>query len=171
METSKIFILLITLLLCQSMATKAQDDKLYNTISKSLVLNKKVFYSDDFYNKSVMFSISVGFNKSGTIDTIIYSGTENKLLNRLFDLKELTKGLNANKNNFKSYKNEFVVLMVAMVRGDESFIQIENGNQHLSDWESMIKNSVYIQNTGRRKLLLTPMLIHTRGKIIRTTIQ
>jgi hypothetical protein len=61
METSKIFILLITLLLCQSMATKAQDDKLYNTISKSLVLNKKVFYSDDFYNKSIIFSISVGF--------------------------------------------------------------------------------------------------------------
>ncbi len=167
MKTFQNTIIFLILFLCNSNLMKAQDVRLYNAISKLIVVNEKVFRSDEFYEKSIVFSISVGLNKSGVIDTVIYSDSEDKLINHLFDLKTITKGLKANKEIFKSHKNEFVVLFVSLVRGDENFIRIDNGNQYITNWKAIIKNSKYIDGTGRRQIMLNPIFIYSKGKGIK----
>ena len=167
MKIFKKTLLIVALLTCQVNLLKAQHDKMYDYFGKLIVVNEKLFHSDAFYEKSIVLSISIGVNKAGLVDTVIYSGGGDKVdIGRLFNLKKITAGLKANKSDFRSNKNEFLVLMVMVIRGDENFITIENGNQILDNWLSIAKNSNYINSTGKRQILLTPIVISSRGKAI-----
>ncbi len=167
MKILKKTIIMVALLLCQAHLLRAQHDKMYDSFRKLIVVNQDLFHSDAFYDKSIVLSISIGVNKVGVVDTVIYSGGgDNVDITRLFNQKKITAGLKANKTDFRSNKNEFLILMVMVIRGDENFIKIDNGNQVLDNWISIVKNSNYINSTGRRQILLTPIVISSRGKAI-----
>lgn len=109
----------------------------------------------------------MGVNKSGIIDTVIFSGKDDPDINRLFDLKKIANGLKANKLDFRSNKNEYLVLFVVYTRGDREFIRINNGDQYLENWTSIIKNSRDMEKIGKRQILLTPIYLDSRGKLIK----
>ena len=172
MKTLKNSVIIIILIFIQINLLKAQSHKLHDPFDKLLEINNNFYRSDTFYDKSIVLSISIGVNKTGMVDTVIYSGgNDNVDIGRLFNLKKITAGLKVNKTDFRSYKNEFVVLMVMVIRGDENFITIENGNQVLDNWISIVKNSNYIVSTGKRQIFLPPMLFYTRGKGVKDRLQ
>lgn len=167
MKTLKNIAIIIILTLGQANLLKAQSHKLHDPFDKLLEINNNFYRSDTFYDKSIVLSISIGVNKTGMVDTVIYSGgNDNVDIGRLFNLKKITAGLKANKTDFRSNKNEFVVLMVMVVRGDENFITIKNGNQILENWISIVDNSNSIVHTGKRQIFLPPILFYSRGKSI-----
>lgn len=153
----------LTLFFLFSKVCHAQDDKIYNTLRKSIKLNEKAFGSDEFYEKGYALSISLGVNNKGKIDTIIISQKDNKELNKLFDFEKIISTVKADKQSFKPYKNEFIILLVILMRGDD-FIKLNNGNQLLSQWLAIAATASENEKTNRKQLFLSPIIIHSRGK-------
>lgn len=165
----KMYIAIFSLLLLQSVRAKAQNKEMYKLFDQLISIDHSVFISDNnfFYNKSVAFSITINVNNLGLVDTVSYSSSGDKDLPRLFDFNKITAGLKANKTAFKLNKNEILVLLVMYIRGDEIFPEIDNGNQFIANWLAIIKKSNYIENTKRRQIFLTPMVLYTKGKMIK----
>ena len=166
MSTFKKILIIFGFIFSQINLSTAQEktDRNFQNVIK---LKDGAFLSDDFYNKSLVFSISIDVGKLGMVDTVIYSDNENTDIGKLFDLKKITTELKANKTEFKKYKNEFVVFMVVVIRGEEYFLKIENGNQNLANWQSIAKISNDIRRTGRRQISLPPVLFYSKYKAIK----
>jgi hypothetical protein len=166
MKTIRKILIIVVLFVCQANLLMAQKNKTPSSFRDLIDVNEKVFRSDGFYNKSIFFSINIEVNKLGLVDTVIYSGDNDEDINRMFDLKKITAGLKANRTEFKTYKNEFLVLMVVVIRGEHDLLRIENGNQNLAYWLSIANKSDDAIKRGKRQVLLSPIIIYSRGKAI-----
>jgi len=145
----------------------SQDKRIDKLLLKLISVNEKEFHSDNFYEKSFMFSITIGVDKNGTVDTVITSDNGDKELNQLVDFNKIRKGLKGSNIYFKPHKNEVLVLLVSVIRGDYDYLKINNGNQYVRDWRAIIKNSVEIKIKDRPQIFLPPILIEAHGKGIK----
>ncbi|MBB2146194.1 hypothetical protein GM921_11905 [Pedobacter sp. LMG 31464] len=160
-------ILLVTLTIFSTTVCHAQNDKMYNALHKAIKLNDKAFYSDEFYEKAHAFSINIGVNNKGIVDTVIISKKDDKELNKLFDFKTIINKIQMDKLNFIGYKNELLALVVMVFRGDDYFLKINNGDQLISEWLAISSTTSKNEKMKRKQIFLSPIVIESRGKPIK----
>ena len=158
----KNFKLLLVLILASTTNILAQDNKLYNLIGKTINVDDS-FFTDKYYEKGYVFSVNMGVNSKGVIDTVIFSHyRDNDELGQLINFNKIRNDLTNNNIRLKEYKNKILVLMVMIIRGDNAMIGITNGNQLLDNWKNIINCSAELP---REKLVhLIPVLISSVGK-------
>ena len=100
MKTLKKMIWLISLFMCFSTVTLAQQNLKIDYLSKLILVNMKTHVDDDYWEKATVFSINIGVNKSGIVDTVIFSNEQDKEVNHLFDINKIRKGLMGNSKDF-----------------------------------------------------------------------
>ena len=159
---SKNFKLLLVFLFVSATSVFAQDNKLYDLIRKTIDVNDS-FFTDKYYDKGYVFSVNMGVNSKGVIDTVIFSHyRDNDELGQLINFNKIRNDLTNNNIRLKEYKNKILVLMVMIIRGDNAMIAITNGNQLLDNWKNIINCSAELP---REKLVhLIPVLINSVGK-------
>ena len=159
---SKNFKLLLVFLFVSATNVFAQDNKLYDLIRKTIDVNDS-FFTDKYYDKGYVFSVNMGVNSKGVIDTVIFSHyRDNDELGQLINFNKIRNDLTNNNIRLKEYKNKILVLMVMIIRGDNAMIAITNGNQLLDNWKNIINCSAELP---REKLVhLIPVLINSVGK-------
>ncbi|MES2416578.1 MAG: hypothetical protein V4541_00235 [Bacteroidota bacterium] len=139
----------------------AQDKGIYGALNKLIKVND-LFYTDKYYDKGFLFSISIGVNPKGIIDTVMFSHYRNDELGQLINFNEIKNGLKKNKTDFLAHKNEMLVLLVMIIRGGNALTMLTNGNQLRENWINIIDSSRELSK--RKQFLLTPMLISSTGK-------
>lgn len=55
MKTLKKILILFIIFISQNNEIKAQNDKKYSAFHKLITVNREVFLSEDFYNKTIVF--------------------------------------------------------------------------------------------------------------------
>lgn len=170
MKTFKKMIWLISLLTCFSTASLAQQKVKTEYLMEVVEDNMKSDLNDDYWDKATVFSIYVGVNKNGIVDTVIFSNEQDKEVNYLFDVKKIRKKLMGNSKNFTQNKNSYLVLLVFFVKGEEYFLGIKNGQQLIDNWRAIYNRAIQIKDKGRPQISLPPMIIEIRSKVIKESI-
>lgn len=78
MKTFKKMTWLISLFMCFSTVTLAQQNLKIDYLSKLILVNMKTHVDDDYWEKATVFSINIGVNKNGIVDTVIFSNEQDK---------------------------------------------------------------------------------------------
>ncbi len=170
METLKKMIWLIGLLAGLSTASKAQQKVKTEYLMELVEDYMKTDLNDDYWDKATAFSIYVGVNKNGIVDTVIFSNEQDKEVNYLFDIKKIRKKLMGNSKNFIQNKNTYLVLLVFFVKGEKYFLGIKNGQQLIDNWRAIYDKAVLLKDKGRPMIFLPPMIIEIRSKGIKESI-
>ena len=153
----------ISLILGTANVAVSQKRSIYDKLGKLIKVNEG-FYTDKYYEKGFLFSINMGVNSKGLIDTVLFSHYRNDELSQLIDFAKIREGLKKDRISFKSHKNETLVLLVMIVRGDNAMININNGNQLLQNWSDIITSARDVQDSKRKQVFLIPMQISAIGR-------
>ncbi|MFA6275422.1 MAG: hypothetical protein WC622_01660 [Pedobacter sp.] len=156
-------ILIFTLLLGIANLALAQNDGVYKTLHKVINVDNRFFFSGKFYEKALFFTINMAVNEKGVIDSVLFSDEKNEDLIQLFDLPKISRELKKNKTDFVEHKNEILVLMVMISRGDDYFLSFNNGEQIVNNWKQISLTANKIKGTNRKQVFLTPVLINAKG--------
>jgi hypothetical protein len=170
MKRFKKMIWLISLFMCFSTVTLAQQNLKIDYLSKLILVNMKTHVDDDYWEKATVFSINIGVNKSGIVDTVIFSNEQDKEVNHLFDIKKIRKGLMGNSKDFIQNKNTYLVLLVFFVQGEQYFLGIKNGQQLIDNWGAIYDKAVLLKDNGRPQIFLPPKVISSRSRSIKESI-
>jgi hypothetical protein len=170
MKTFKKMIWLISLFACFGTAAMAQQNLKIDYLSKLILVNMKTHVDDDYWEKATVFSINIGVNKSGIVDTVIFSNEQDKEVNHLFDIKKIRKGLMGNSKGFIQNKNTYLVLLVFFVQGEQYFLGIKNGQQLIDNWGAIYDKAVLLKDNGRPQIFLPPKVISSRSRSIKESI-
>ncbi|WP_143095970.1 hypothetical protein [Pedobacter insulae] len=141
----------------------AQDSNMYKTLVKTINVNSSFFHSGDFYEKAVFFTINMSVNEKGMIDSVIFSNEKNKDLTSLLDITKISLELKKNKTDFIRHKNEVLVLLVMVSRGENYFLNFKNGEEILNNWIEISSTANKIKIPKRKQIFLSPMLINSQG--------
>lgn len=115
------------LIMCLSICTKAQVSPLQKSLVKIIKIDENLFKSNsNFNNKNFIVFIGISVNKFGLVDTVIYNKRdlthEKDQLRQLINFESIATVIKQNKKDFKPYKNEFLVLMIYLRRGDDDVV-------------------------------------------------
>lgn len=138
-----------------------QDKGIYHALHKLVVVNNSLYLSDKYYEKGFVFSMHMDVNPKGLIDSVTFSHYRNDELGKLVDFSKIREGLLQNKVDFRKHKNEVLILLVMIMRGDDAMTTLTNGNQIRENWLNIINSTKSF--TNRKQVFLTPMLISSVG--------
>ncbi|MCY1514486.1 hypothetical protein D9M68_490300 [compost metagenome] len=127
-------------------------------------INEEYFKSDRYFEQAYIFSVNIGVNQHGVVDTVLFSNETSKRLNEIFDFNQIRKNLMNNGTFFNAYKNEILVLLVSLIRGDTGMIQLRNSKEYLEDWKNVAKTSHELYKLKRPQLFLNPRISSMLGK-------
>jgi hypothetical protein len=170
MKTLKKLIWLISLFACFSTTSLAQQKVKTEYLMGVVEDNMKTDLNDAYWDKATVFSVHVGVNKNGIVDTVIFSNEQDKEVNYLFDVNKIRKKLMGNSKNFTENKNSYLVLLVFFVKGEHYFLGIKNGQQLIDNWRAIYDKAAQLKDKARAQIFLRPMIIEIRSKVIKETI-
>lgn len=159
-----IFIFLIFLI--SSATVKAQHAEVLNMINKLLRENQTYSLDKDFWDKGMVFTISIDVDEKGQVDSVFISNRKNK---KGLDFDKIVSALKTNNKDFMAFKNDIVVLLVFIYKGDEYNMAIKNGNDFLADFLAISENSTKIRRikSGKRQVFLSPLVIYSFAQAIK----
>lgn len=131
---------------------------IYANMSKAQVIDHpklEIDFLDSYLKapitkKAVIFSISISITKSGIIDSIFYSSTEQKRINEIVNLKNIDKSIWNQKSKFSPYPNALVIIPVMIINLSEGYI----GNQEalLREWSDLFP---IVQKFKKKRTFIT----------------
>lgn len=154
----KFFIILIFFI--SAVTVKAQHTEVLNVINRLLRENQTYTLDKEFWDKGMVFTINIDVNEKGVVDSVFISNRNNK---KGLDFDKIVYSLKANNKDFIAFKNNLLVLLVFIYKGDEYNMVIKNGNDFLADFLAISENSS--KNTkskkGKHQVFLSPLVIYS----------
>ncbi len=142
----------------------------YKTFLDGLIkIDENLLKKESWYlNRSYMFFIGISVNKNGLVDTVVYNG-RNKMYAydpqlKIIDLPSIATRIKANKKDFISCKNEFLVFLIYLRNGDDS--TIKNGDDLHANWDNLA-NEINNYSGKKKVVMLSPTVIYFPQRIIR----
>lgn len=157
--------LIFLIVISTTIISSAQENEISKSLYKLIKVDHNLFFSDQYFEKGFVFSLQIEVNSKGTIDSVTFSHFRNDELMKLIDFDKIKAGLIENKKDFKKYKNEVLVVIVFIMRGDYGITKLNNGNQIRENWINIINTMGLFPN--RKQILLPPLLISSEGKTIK----
>jgi hypothetical protein len=170
MKRFKKMIWLISLFACFSTVAMAQQKVKTEYLMGVVEENIKTDLNDDYWDKATVFSVHIGVNKNGIVDTVIFSNEQDKEVNYLFDVKKIRRKLMGNSKSFTENKSSYLVLMVFFVKGEHYFLGIKNGQQLIDNWRAIYDKAARLKDKARPQIFLPQIIIETRSKSIKESI-
>ena len=143
---------LISLFACFSTVAMAQQKVKTEYLMGVVEENIKTDLNDDYWDKATVFSVHIGVNKNGIVDTVIFSNEQDKEVNYLFDVKKIRRKLMGNSKNFTENKSSYLVLMVFFVKGEHYFLGIKNGQQLIDNWGAIYDKAARLKDKARPQI-------------------
>ncbi|MCY1513020.1 hypothetical protein D9M68_475010 [compost metagenome] len=143
----------------------AQENAMYEVIRKTVHKNENdsAFTSKKFYEKALFFTINMVVNQKGVIDSVVFSDEKNETLNRLFDFPKISRELKKHKTAFATHRNEILVLLVMISRGEYYFTSFSNGEEITNNLRKISSIQVKLKDLNKKQIFLSPLLISSRG--------
>lgn len=161
LKASLIFLIFIS----TPIISLAQNNEILKSLYKLILVDNTLFFSDEYLEKGFVFSLQMEVNSKGTVDSVTFSHFKNDELMKLINFDKIKAGLIENKKDFKNYKNEIVIVIVFIMRGDYGMTRLNNGNQIKENWINIINTMGLFPN--RKQILLPPLLISSEGRTIK----
>ncbi|TCC93710.1 hypothetical protein EZ428_02765 [Pedobacter frigiditerrae] len=109
--------ILITLLLCVASNICFSQSQASDAIKKSLVVDQKLFHSNEFEKKSFLFLLTLSIDSNGNVDSVSHSESD-VFSKKLIDINKTIRRLKSDKSSFKEYKNQVLVIGINLMRSD-----------------------------------------------------
>ncbi len=140
----------------------AHAQKQLNTFLNNLVMvDRKLYLSEEYKDKSYIFCIAMEVGKSGQVENVVFSNKAELFMGRLIDFPKIKTKLMNERNLFKSFKNQFLVLPIFIVRGDSKIAMNLDEMEEL--WKGMIDD---LKREERNATLLLPQFKNFSGEVI-----
>lgn len=149
--------LILVLFGCNVKAQKQLDTFLSNLVMVDL----KLYLSEDYKDKSYIFCIGMEIGKSGKVENVIFSNKSKLFIGRLIDFPKIEDKLKKERNLFKSSKKQFLVLPIFIIRGDSKISVNLDEMEQL--WKGMIDD---LKRKEQRPTLLLPRFMKFSGEVI-----
>jgi hypothetical protein len=144
--------LVLTLLMGSAIA---QEQEVATIIKNSISVDKKAFMLPEYKGKNFVFTIGIGIDANGKIDTMLHSESL-VFSNKLIGFKKIKSGIIKNEKKFAGYANQFLLLTINLMRGDED----PKSYPDLKDraWMELMMKSNELQ-PGKKMITLEPILL------------
>lgn len=161
MKSIPVIFLFLSLFLCR---VTAQERKTDWPMIQLIKVNEEYFRSDRYIEQAYIFSVNIGVNQYGVVDTVLFSNETDQTLNEIFDFNQIRKNLMHNSTFFVAHKNEILVLLVSLIRGDTGMLQLTNSKAYLRAWQGVTKTARELNKLKRPQCFLSPRTISMLGK-------
>ena len=139
---------------------KAQ--KQFDTFLNNLVMvDRKLYLSNDYKDKSYVFCIAVEIGKSGQVENVVLSNKAELFTGRLINFPKIKSKLMSERDLFKSFKNQFLILPIFIVRGDSKTSMNLDEMEEL--WKGMIDD---LKRNKQKPTLLLPQFMKFSKEVI-----
>lgn len=140
----------------------AKAQKQFDTFLNNLVVvDRNLYLSDDYKDKSYVFCIAVEVGESGQVENVVFSNKAELFMGRLIDFPKIKSKLMNERDLFKSFKNQFLVLPIFIVRGDSKTSMNLDEMEEL--WKGMIDD---LKRKEQKPTLLLPQFMKFSGEVI-----
>jgi hypothetical protein len=163
MHNKKTLLLLTLILFSLNFAYAQQNKSLYKSLRNAIDLNQRVFVSEKFFEKAVFFSVNISVDEKGIVDSVFFSDEKNEDLNKILSFKNIREVLIKNKKDFVGNKNEVLVLIVMISRGEDYNLKFNNSEEIIKNWIAIGVTSKKINELEKKQIFLGPLLINARG--------
>lgn len=127
-----------------------------NSIKRTIVVDKSIFYTKKFEKKSFLFSLALSIDENGKVDTVINSDSE-IFETGLVNVKEIITSLKRDAKSFILYKNQVLFIGINVKRDDDDMYSAMKGLDKI--YQSLLKTTEIIGKDKKITYLDTLLIV------------
>lgn len=137
------------------------QEKLETFLDNLVMVDRKLYLSEDYRGSAYVFCVGMSIDTKGQVEKVVFSDKSKLFLGRLVNFADIEMKLKNEKQLFKSFNRQFLVLPIFIMRGDSK--NAVNLDEMEMLWKGMISD---VKKINRTPVLLTPQFMRFTGEIV-----